>query len=539
MRDWLLSHAERGNPATHLDDHGDPDTAWSDGNLVRPLIHGSVYFGELSAAIERTGRADTIMFVDWRGDPDEQLTGEPGSSVAERLCAAARAASRSTAWSGAPTWTGSGSPSRRTGTSGEEINAAGGCCLLDMRVRVGGSHHQKFILLRHADHPEWDVAFLGGIDLCHRRRDDIEHDGDPQPQPMAAVYGPTPPWHDIQLEIPGPAIADVETVFRERWDDPRPLSRNPMHRIADRIRGDDEVKRPLPPPRPGPPRSGRTRCSCCAPTRTAGAIPVRAPGRAKHRAWLHQSASPSPATDLHRGSVPVVAARWPSISPKPCARTSELRLIAVLPHYPDQDGRISLPPNLVGRADRAAADHRGRPRPRRRLRHRERGRDADLRARQGVYHRRRLGDDRLGQLQPQIVDARLGTHRRVWDENACRADRLGHRAPWTNRVPTRARYVPRLPGSTSGWTTVTVWISLTRRPPSPRSPMPRPVSKSGRRATAARRGRRAIAAAARAETVGWLTRAWATPMYRALYDPDGRGLRERWRGTNTDAPAIA
>jgi len=31
------------------------------------------------------------------------------------------------------------------------------------------------------------------------------------------------------------------------------------------------------------------------------------------------------------------------------ADNPELRLIAVIPHYPDQDGRMSLPPNLIGR----------------------------------------------------------------------------------------------------------------------------------------------------------------------------------------------
>ena len=63
---------------------------------------------------------------------------------------------------------------------GEEIEAAGGECLLDMRVRPGGSHHQKFVVLRHPGRPELDVAFVGGIDLCHSRRDGADHLGDPQ-----------------------------------------------------------------------------------------------------------------------------------------------------------------------------------------------------------------------------------------------------------------------------------------------------------------------------------------------------------------------
>ena len=52
------------------------------------------------------------------------------------------------------------------------IEAAGGQCLLDMRVRPNGSHHQKFFVLRHRGRPELDIAFLGGIDVCRSRGDD-------------------------------------------------------------------------------------------------------------------------------------------------------------------------------------------------------------------------------------------------------------------------------------------------------------------------------------------------------------------------------
>ncbi|SDJ93478.1 hypothetical protein SAMN05421874_104119 [Nonomuraea maritima] len=33
------------------------------------------------------------------------------------------------------------------------------------------------------------MAFAGGIDLCHGRRDDASHEGDPQPSPMPHAYG--------------------------------------------------------------------------------------------------------------------------------------------------------------------------------------------------------------------------------------------------------------------------------------------------------------------------------------------------------------
>jgi phosphatidylserine/phosphatidylglycerophosphate/cardiolipin synthase-like enzyme len=81
-----------------------------------------------------------------------------------------------------------------------------------MQVRPGGSHHQKFVVLRHPDRPKLDVAYVGGIDLSHSRHDDARHAGDPQAQPMAAVYGPRPPFHDIQVAIRGPVVGDVEAI---------------------------------------------------------------------------------------------------------------------------------------------------------------------------------------------------------------------------------------------------------------------------------------------------------------------------------------
>ena len=131
---------------------------------------------------------------------------------------------------------------------GEEIEAAGGECLRDMRVRPGGSHHQKLVVLRHPGRPELDVAFVGGIDLCHSRLDGPDHHGDPQRQPMAKVYGPRPPWHDIQLAIRGPAVADAETVFRERWEDPAPAD-------AQSVRPARGSAAPRGPPRRCPPRT--------------------------------------------------------------------------------------------------------------------------------------------------------------------------------------------------------------------------------------------------------------------------------------------
>jgi phosphatidylserine/phosphatidylglycerophosphate/cardiolipin synthase-like enzyme len=277
--DWLLTARERGNPATSLDDRHADKAAWSKGNEVRPLVHGAVYFAELLAEVNELQAGDSLLFTDWRGDPDELLAGA-GSEVAHVLCAAARRGVlvKGLVWRSHLDRLQFSSQENRH--LGEDIEAAGGECLLDMRVRPGGSHHQKFVVLRHPGHPELDVAYIGGIDLCHGRHDDAGHAGDPQAQPMAAVYGGRPPWHDLQVAIRGPAVGDVEAIFRERWQDPAPLSRsarscNTRTPTPTRCRPNCRIQR----------RGARTPCNCSAPIPSAdGATSSPRTGSAASRA---------------------------------------------------------------------------------------------------------------------------------------------------------------------------------------------------------------------------------------------------------------
>ncbi|MEO6882266.1 MAG: phospholipase, partial [Mycobacteriaceae bacterium] len=172
VADWFLSAAERGNPATRLDRRHRDGRAWTSGNEVVPLVHGVTYFAELLRCLGELRPGDLALFTDWRGDPDERLD-EPGAQVTTALCEAAGrgAVVKGLIWrSHLDKLSFSEQQNRHLG---EEIEAAGGECLLDMRVRPGASHHQKFVVLRHPGRPELDVAFVGGIDLCHSRRDDV------------------------------------------------------------------------------------------------------------------------------------------------------------------------------------------------------------------------------------------------------------------------------------------------------------------------------------------------------------------------------
>ena len=98
------------------------------------------------------------------------------------------------------------------------VNGAGGEVLLDQRVLPFGCHHQKMVVVRHpgrARRTMWRSS--GDIDLDHGGRDDVDHRGDRQSVGTDPVYGPTPAYHDVQLELRGPVVREAEESFRERW----------------------------------------------------------------------------------------------------------------------------------------------------------------------------------------------------------------------------------------------------------------------------------------------------------------------------------
>ncbi len=253
---WFLTAEERGNPASRLYADRDGGRAWTGGNDVQPLVDGATYFGRLCEELRAAGPGDQVYFVDWRGDPDEQLDG-PGSAVMVELARAASAGAEvfGLVWrSHLDRFRFSEEENRNLAQALQALDAG---VVLDMRVRRGGSHHQKFVVVRHPAQPGRDVAFVGGTDLGHGRNDDRAHRGDRQPLPMAPAYGATPPWHDAMVEIHGPAVADVECCFRERWSDPTALQHDrPLLWLTDRVRGLRGRGPRLPDPLPPPPEAG-------------------------------------------------------------------------------------------------------------------------------------------------------------------------------------------------------------------------------------------------------------------------------------------
>jgi len=345
--DWFLTAAERGNDDTRLDSRHADSGSWTCGNAARPLIHGATYFRELFRSVMRLGSGDLLLFTDWRGDPDERLDG-PGSDVGTVFAAAAsRGALVYGLLSRSHQFLKFGTHQNRE--LGKEIEAAGGHCLLDMRVPRFGSHHQKLVVLRHRDHPQRDVAFVGGIDLCHSRRDDARHLGDPQALTMAAAYGDRPPWHEVQLVIRGPSVGDVETVFRERWEDAAPLSRNPVPLVSAWLHRETRKPAPMPPPETDPGRCGDLAIQLLRtyPRRRPGYPFAREGERSVAQAYLKslgQASSLVYVEDQYLWSREVA-----SVYAEALRREPRLLMLFVIPGYPEEDGRLSGPPNLVGR----------------------------------------------------------------------------------------------------------------------------------------------------------------------------------------------
>ena len=315
------------------------------------LMHGRPYFARLFAQLGEMQAGDWVHFADWRGDPDQELI--DGEEFADVLVGLVKRGVkvRGMVWRSHPKV--AGFHLEHHLELSQQVNDAGGLVLLDQRVRPAGSHHQKLVLLRHATHTEQDLAFVGGIDLCHGRRDDARHLGDPQVEELDEQYGPRPPWHDIQIAVSGPAVGDLDLSFRERWDDPTPLAdrRTPWRALISRLAKQPERRDRLPEQGDDPEPAGSHAIQVL---RT---YPVKRP----------------PYPFARQGERSVVRAYRYSFSRARCViyvedqylwsrevarlfadalrRQPELRVMVVVPRVPDRNGPISGPPHRVAQLE--------------------------------------------------------------------------------------------------------------------------------------------------------------------------------------------
>ena len=496
---------------------------------MRPLLHGATYFRRLHDVLQALRPGDRVYFTDWRGDPDQRLLPD-GPTVGDLLCDLAERGVevRGLVWrSHTDLMQFSATENEHLGA---ELNEAGAEVLLDQRTRWFGSHHQKMVVVRHRGAPTQDVAFVGGIDLCHGRRDDAQHRGDVQQQPIDRRYGDRAPWHDATLEIRGPAVGEVLRTFVERWDDPHPLDRrNPYRMLQQRRARMPRHPEPLPESFPDPPPVGPHAVQLL---RTYGhrrpPYPF-APGgeRTIARAYEHafsRAESLIYLEDQYLWSVPVAQGIAAALR-----RAPELRLVAVVPRYPDADGRVTGPPNRLGQ-----------------LRAMDVLRDA-------APDRVAFFDLENGEGVPIYVHAKICIVDDVWF--TCGSDNFNRRS-WTNDSeltcavldPTRDERPPRdLSGSGDGARRLPrdlrldSWsehLGLPRDAPELLDPVTawdlwrRTADALDSWHASGQRGPRPVGHVRRhvPDPVSRLQRLWAGPLYRLVFDPDGRPRRVRRSG---------
>ena len=352
--DWLLTKRERGNPATRLDDQHPGEQAWSEGNLVRPLVHGATYFAELFERIEATREGDLVFFTDWQGDADERLTGEPGSEVAEVL---GRADERGVDVRGL-VWRSHSSAIGFTSDEnlrlGRTLQKRGAEAILDMRVRTG-----RLAPPEAAGHPA-----PGRPDARHRLR--RRHRPVPlaprRRRPRRRPAGPRRHGRGVRRD---PALARHPggRSAARRCTTSRPssasggrtpprLSRSPVILLRDRLRGLDTTPDPLPEQAPPPPpvdggthvvqllrtypnlRRGRDYDFARGGERSVARGYTKAVERARHLIYVEDQYL----WGDHVGSVFTEALR----------AHPDLHVIAVVPMLPDVEG-FSRTAQLVGR----------------------------------------------------------------------------------------------------------------------------------------------------------------------------------------------
>lgn len=81
---------------------------------------------------------------------------------------------------------------------------------LDATIPVGGSHHQKLIVV------DDELAFSGGMDIAVQRWDTRAHP--PQSIEREDCCGAYPPYHDVQAIMTGAVVEHLAELVRWRWD---------------------------------------------------------------------------------------------------------------------------------------------------------------------------------------------------------------------------------------------------------------------------------------------------------------------------------
>ncbi|MGE0055949.1 MAG: phospholipase D-like domain-containing protein [Hyphomicrobium sp.] len=218
---------------------------YTTGNSVEAFVDGRGYFRDLKSTLANCNKS--LLIAGWRVssgqflDPEYENGGLRGQTFLDVIKAVRRKGSEIKALLYNAPGTDMPGPFRLWHAWDnrefcDEIIKIGGDAVLDSRLSdvPASSHHQKFIVASSSE-PSSTAAYLGGIDVCYDRWDHPPHDNCAERQRdfvregFIETHQPSQPgWHDIQVKLQGPAVAQIWEVFRNRWNDPRPPNSDPF-----------------------------------------------------------------------------------------------------------------------------------------------------------------------------------------------------------------------------------------------------------------------------------------------------------------------
>lgn len=210
---WFLDFNAPGDAFPPVRRHqGTAVSAYTDGNLVTLLVDGEAYLGEWQDRALALGAGSELYQSSWRLDavrPKGDLQGGPDSL--EVLNQADNADVEVYVLTCGKLVTLQYNAVSHTWLEAHFVSHA----YLDDRFPAGGSNHQKFAVFKPPGQAA--TALLGSLDPTKSRWDrSAHHAEDDQRHPDYREK----PTHDLGVRVEGPAVADIEQTFRERWNDP-------------------------------------------------------------------------------------------------------------------------------------------------------------------------------------------------------------------------------------------------------------------------------------------------------------------------------
>jgi phosphatidylserine/phosphatidylglycerophosphate/cardiolipin synthase-like enzyme len=211
---------------------------WTDGNLVAAILEGSAVMKIWHDTLQRLAgnRGGELYHANWHTNPVRVLGQSQASSDAVLVmidCFKHTVIPHLLLSDHLP-------HSRWNGTTIAALQRAGvTTAVLDPRYpAVGGinSNHQKFYVLKSPTLNEF-TALVGSVDINTSRWDRAEHltvDPERGTEHSGYPYGSDTagPTHEIAVLVNGPAVADLEQSFRDRWHDPTLAQHQPPPIVA-------------------------------------------------------------------------------------------------------------------------------------------------------------------------------------------------------------------------------------------------------------------------------------------------------------------